>query len=93
MVGSETKKLQEAAVFRYAELTETEAKSLLIEGKWIDALTAAVSDVVASTAVALGERVIVLDDRYGLTLGEIKNDLDRLSANAATSLAALGVSS
>jgi len=66
-----SKDLQEAVIARYKNLTETEIKTLLIQTKWIGAVSASVESVLDSVRRTLSSRLQTLAGRYASTLPNI----------------------
>ena len=64
--------LDEQVFARYATLTETEIKQLVIDDKWFATIQAAVTGEVRRLTQNLTERVQELEERYAQTLPELE---------------------
>ena len=65
---------------RYAKLTETEVKTLVIEDKWFASLRVTVEDEVERLTQRLAGRLIELDERYFQPLPKLEQKVEELSA-------------
>jgi type I restriction enzyme M protein len=84
-------KLTEAVLKTYPALTVEQIQTLVVQDKWLAALTAAIGAEVEARTETLTARVRVLTERYGQTLPQIMADLATLEARVAGHLAAMGV--
>jgi type I restriction enzyme M protein len=84
-------KLTEAVLKTYPALTVDQIQTLVVQDKWLAALTAAIGAEVEARTETLTARVRVLTERYGQTLPQIMADLATLEARVAGHLAAMGV--
>jgi type I restriction enzyme M protein len=66
-----SKELEEAVISRYKKLTEAEIKTLLIQTKWIGAVSASIETVLDSVRRTLSSRLQTLANRYDDTLPTI----------------------
>jgi type I restriction enzyme M protein len=62
------KELEEAVIARYGKLTESEIKTLLIQTKWIGAVSVSIETVLTSVRRSLSGRLQTLASRYDKTL-------------------------
>jgi type I restriction enzyme M protein len=69
-----SKELEEAVIARYKKLTEGEIKTLLIQTKWIGAVSASIETVLDSVRRSLSGRLQTLASRYDDTLPTITAD-------------------
>jgi type I restriction enzyme M protein len=79
-----------AALEQYAELSEEDVKSLVLECKWAATVTRRVEGVLATLTNRLVERIDELVDRYGVTLPQLEGEAEELSRRVADHLAELG---
>lgn len=85
-------KALDAQVFvRYAELTEAEIKSLVIDDKWQATLAQAIQDEIERVTQALTNRVTVLEERYADPLPHLAEEVGALTAKVAGHLERMGV--
>ncbi len=84
------KALDARVVARYAQLGADEVKTLVIDDKWLAALTAALFDKIAHMSSALGERCVLLANRYQRSLSEIITISQSLEAKVRAQLALMG---
>lgn len=82
--------LDAKALTRYATLTADEVKTLVVEHKWMAALSAAVHGELDRVSQALTGRVKELAERYGRTMPELAHQVDELEARVAGHLAKMG---
>jgi type I restriction enzyme M protein len=68
------KELEEAVIARYKTLTEAEIKTLLIQTKWIGAVSTSIETVLDSVRRTLSGRLQTLANRYDDTLPTITAD-------------------
>ena len=71
---------------RYAKLTETEVKTLVIEDKWFASLRVTVEDEVERLTQRLAGRLIELDERYFQPLPKLEQKVEELSAKVEGNL-------
>ena len=82
--------LDALAVARYAALTEDEVKTLVVDDKWLAALTAAVQTELDRISQALTGRVTQLVERYATPLPELSEALDASSTKVDEHLKRMG---
>jgi len=78
-------------VQKYPKLTDDEAKSLLVEGKWLAALHAAVDGEVDRVSQGLTGRVKLLTERYAAPMPKLAADVEALSAKVNAHLKRMGL--
>ena len=82
--------LDQAAFAHYATLTEADIKRLLIDGKWLPALAAAVQGELQRLSQTLTSRIRQLAERYATPLPELEHQLQALSAKVGAHLQHMG---
>lgn len=82
--------LDAAALARYAELTEADIQSLVVEDKWLAALQAAVLQETQRSRRELARRVRELTERYARPLPKLQSDVDALQAKVDAHLEKMG---
>ena len=75
---------------RYPMLTEDEIKTLVVDGKWLAALAAAVQGELDRVSQTLTGRVRQLAERYALPLPQLADDVAALEARVAAHLQRMG---
>ena len=85
--------LDQQVLARYATLTETEIKQLVIDDKWFATIQAAIASEVQRLTQALAERVTELEERYVQPLLVLAEDVDRHSVRVAKHLRNMGMES
>ena len=75
---------------RYGEISEAEAKQMVVEEKWLAALRLAVDEEVDRLVSALEARVRVLDDRYAATVADLAVAADAMAERVGGHLARIG---
>ena len=83
--------LDEQVLARYATLTETEIKQLVIDDKWFATIQAAVTGEVQRLTQHLTERVKELDERYAQPLPDLQNEVEDFSMKVEEHLLKMGV--
>ena len=83
--------LDEAVVARYSKLTREDLQVLVLDAKWYGAVSSGVLAEVGTLINRLVARIGVLTDRYAETLGQIDEELERLSAVTNGHLSTMGV--
>jgi type I restriction enzyme M protein len=78
---------------QYANLSETEVQTLVLDGKWQTTVTRNVSAEVESLTLALVARVQQLGKRYAETVADLHAELRSLEAKVEDHLTAMGVDS
>jgi type I restriction enzyme M protein len=76
---------------RYAKLTETEIKTLVVEDKWFASIRAAIDGEVQRLTQQLAGRVKELDQRYDLPLPVMVRDVKVLDAKVEGHLKKMGL--
>jgi len=85
--------LDEATLQKYGELTDEDAKSIVLDDKWHATISAKVDSEVNALTLSLVARIHQLGERYAETIGEIDTELLRLEARVASHIAAMGIES
>ncbi len=78
--------LDEQVLARYATLTETEIKQLVIDDKWYATIQAAIIGEVQRLTQNLTERVKELEERYAQPLPDLVNEVEDFSLKVDTHL-------
>ena len=84
--------LNEQVLARYASLTETAIKSLVVEDKWLAGIRTAIGSEVERLTQRLAGRVKELEERYARTLPELEKEVDAFGAKVEGHLRRMGVS-
>ena len=71
--------VHESVIQKYAELTESEIKTLVVKDKWFASLRTAVEEEERKPIHQLARRVGDLEARYDKTLTELERDVDSLT--------------
>lgn len=77
---------------RYAQLTETEIKELVIEKKWFATLTFRLDSEMQRISQTLTTSISDLAERYGQTLPAIDEEITGLEQKVKQHLAVMGFS-
>jgi len=92
--NAEIKKLQaeleKAVTEKYAELSETEIKDLLVNQKWTAHLQSTLLQEQDKISQALTQRINALAERYATTLGKLEADVFEASNNVKSHLEKMG---
>ena len=83
--------LDEKVLAKYAKLSETDIKTLVVEDKWFATVRSAVEDEVQRLTQRLASRVNELDERYARPMPALEVDVKTLSAKLVRHLRAMGV--
>ena len=83
--------LDEQVLARYATLTETEIKQLVIDDKWFATIQAAVTGEVQRLTQNLTERVQELEERYAQPLPKLGREVEDFSLKVDQHLLKMGV--
>jgi len=83
--------LDEQVLARYATLTETEIKQLVIDDKWFATIQAEITGEVQRLTQNLTERVKELEERYTQPLPELASEVQEFSLKVEKHLANMGV--
>ena len=76
---------------RYATLSESEIKSLVVEGKWLANIRAAIEAEVERLTQLLAARIQEIDERYSRPLPKLERDVEAFSAKVERHLARMGL--
>ncbi len=76
---------------RYATLTESETKTIVVEDKWFGSIQAAIEDEVQRLTQQLTGRLKELEDRYGQPLPQLDSEVEVLSTEVAAHLENMGI--
>jgi type I restriction enzyme M protein len=87
-----SKGLEEAAIARYKTLTEAEIRTLLIQSKWISAVSASIETVLDSVRRTLSGRLQILASRYDDTLPTITATAETKARAVESHLKKMGLS-
>ena len=71
--------LDQQVLARYATLTETEIKQLVIDDKWFATIQAAIAGEVQRLTQALAERVKELEERYAQPMPDLEREVEDFS--------------
>jgi type I restriction enzyme M protein len=82
--------LEEKLDHKYAALTEDEAKSLVVNDKWLATLAAAVQGELDRVSQTLTGRIRQLAERYAMPLPQLVDDVDDLAARVEGHLKRMG---
>ncbi|MDO8812513.1 MAG: N-6 DNA methylase [Gallionella sp.] len=92
--GKKVKDAQQALymqVFvKYGELSEAEIKALVVDDKWLAAITAAVQGELERVSQTLTGRIMILAERYAMPLPVIAAEVEELSAKVESHLIKMG---
>ena len=86
------KAMDEQILARYATLTETEIKTLVVEDKWLASIRTAIDGEVQRLTQQLAGRVKELEERYACPLPELEQKVEAFSDKVAGHLRRMGVS-
>ena len=75
---------------KYAQLTEAETKTLVVNDKWLTALAASVQDELDRVSQALTGRIRQLAERYADPLPQLVTDVEVLNAKVEAHLKKMG---
>ena len=84
--------LDEQVLARYAELTETEIKTLVVEDKWFASIHNAIKGEVQRITQQLAGRVKELEERYASPLPELEREVEAYSEKVKGHLKKMGLS-
>ena len=84
--------LDEQVLARYATLTETEIKALVVEDKWFAGIRGAVDGEVQRLTQGLAGRVKELEERYARPLPELEQEVEAFSKKVEGHLRRMGLS-
>ena len=83
--------LDQKVLTRYAMLTETEIKTLVVEDKWFASIYADIQEEVQRLTQHLTGRIKELDERYARPLPELEREVGDLSAKVEGHLKKMGI--
>lgn len=83
--------LDQKVLARYAKLTETEIKTLVVEDKWLASIRAAIEGEVERLTQRLAARVKELEERYAQPLPTLERDVETFSAKVEGHLKEMGL--
>ena len=84
-------KLDQRVLARYAMLSESEIKTLVVEDKWFAAIMEAVEDEMQRLTRQLARRVKELEERYAQTLPELEREAENFGAKVEGHLKRMGI--
>ncbi|MBW2123467.1 MAG: N-6 DNA methylase, partial [Deltaproteobacteria bacterium] len=84
-------KLNKKVMAKYAELTEEEIKTLVVEDKWFASIGAAVESEVQRVTQRLAARIKELQERYAEPLPQIEQEVEECAAKVEDHLKRMGV--
>ena len=84
--------LDELAYKKYATLTESEIRALVVDDKWMARLSAAIQGELDRVSQTLTGRIRGLADRYAMPLTEIEREVAALAARVEEHLKKMGAS-
>ena len=94
-LGTKLKTAQETLITKvaakYAQLTEDEIKTLVVDDKWLATIAAAVQGELDRVSQTLTGRIRLLADRYAAPLPQIVDEVEQLAAKVAAHLEKMGV--
>ena len=85
-------KLDQRVLARYAMLTETEIKTLVVEDKWLATIREAVEGEMQRLTQQLAGRVKELEERYARPLPELEQEVETFGAKVEGHLKRMGLS-
>jgi type I restriction enzyme M protein len=80
-----------ATLKKYGDLTEADVKTLVLDDKWHATITGRIAGEVNSLTLGLVSRIQELGERYAVTFGELRDEMQRLDAKVVDHLSAMGV--
>ncbi len=83
--------LDQAVFAQYSKLTETENKSLIVDGKWLASLEASIQVELKRVTQQLANRVKTLEERYEEPLSALIQNVGALSAQVDEHLKKMGL--
>lgn len=85
--------LDTATLKKYADLTETNVKALVLDDKWQKTIARRVAGEADALTLDLVARIQQLGERYASTVGALDDELAKLESTVARHLADMGVES
>lgn len=89
-LGVESELLTGRVIEKYKALTEEEARTLVVDDKWLAALATAIETELDRLTGALTRRVRTLGERYGTPLPMLEGEVENLSAAVEEELRKMG---
>lgn len=86
------KAMEDQILARYATLTESEIKTLVVQDKWLDSIRTAIDDEVQRMTRQLAARVQQLEERYAHPLPKLEREVETFGDKVAGHLKRMGVS-
>lgn len=83
-------KLTAAVVKKYADLSEADVNTLVVERKWLASIIGGCESLMQNVTHQISGEVTALAERYEATLGEITNTVNSLEKNVLASLQEMG---
>ena len=80
-----------ATLKKYGDLTEADVKTLVLDDKWHATIAGRISSEVNSLTLGLVSRIQELGERYAVTLGQLRDEMEKLEAKVADHLSAMGL--
>ncbi len=87
------KRLDTQVTAQYAQLTEAEIKTLVVDDKWLATLAASIQSELDRVSQALTGRIKQLAERYATPLPQLAIEVDELSAKVEIHLKRMGFQS
>ena len=76
---------------RFAYLSESETKNLVVEDKWLAAIQAAIESELRNIAQRLATRIAQIEERYAQPLPDLERDVETYSRKVEGHLKQMGV--
>ena len=89
-LGAFADELEAKVDVKYPKLTENEIKTLVVDDKWLGALSAAVQSELDSVSQALTGRIRQLAERYATPLPQLNDEVAKLAARVDGRLKMMG---
>ena len=83
--------LDVATLKKYADLTETDIRALVLDDKWLGTINRRVADEADALTLDLVARIQQLGERYALTTKDLDDELAKLESSVARHLSDMGV--
>ena len=83
--------LHTSVIEKYARLSETEIRMLVVEDKWFASIRAVVEDEVQGLTRQLARRVTELEERYSCSLPELEREVEAYGAKVEGHLKRMGL--
>jgi type I restriction enzyme M protein len=85
------KALENKVVAKYPTLTETEIKTLVVDQKWMQTISNAITTEMERVSQALTQRIAALAERYETPMPKLKNEVETLEEKVTAHLAKMGL--